>query len=192
MKSVRLVRNYRFLFVFSILFLSICLSTQAYELKLLQPGNTAPIISLDDINGVSHSFPASNTWNFIAYWSLFCHTCIEEMPALQQKLKSSEFKQLKSFFISLDSVRMKRAVSNFLTKRNLDGTVLLEKIVSGRYLSADQWGVKMTPSIFIVSPQGVVKYSHEGPADMENMLNILRNLIKTTDSTNIANKSKIK
>lgn len=158
--------------------LSLCVFAEDKTLNFLQPGKIAPVSKLCDTDNQFHSFPVSGAWNLVVYWSLFCHTCIEEMPVLQKKLDKPDFKNLKSFFISLDTVKMKNAVKNYLKKRKLQSTVLLEEIASDSYITADKWGVKMTPSVFIVSPGGIVKFSHEGPANMELMLNKLKSFMK--------------
>ena len=169
-----------------LLLLAILLCTSVLEAKkveFLKPNNKAPQSTLFATNNKKYSFPASGSWNIIIYWSLFCHSCIDEMPVLQRELRKPKFKHLKSFFIALDSIRMKKAHINFLAKRKLHTTVLMEEIASNSYVTADKWGVTTTPSLFIVSPSGKIKYSHEGPADMDAMLMKLENLLAIASKT---------
>lgn len=156
---------------------------EAKKVDFLRTGSQAPQLTLMGTNDKSYCFPATGSWNIVAYWSLFCHSCIDEMPTLHKELKKPQFKNLKAFFVSLDSVRMKKGLINFLKKRKLDTIVLMEEIASNSYVTADQWGVTTTPSLFIVSPQGTIKYSHQGPADMYMMLNKLEKLISKSTAT---------
>jgi len=179
MKSVL---NYRPI-VLLLAFLLYSTMLEAKKIDFLKPGCNAPSFTLQSTNDKMYSFPASGSWNLIAYWSLFCHSCIDEMPVLQRELNKVKFSNLKSYFVSLDSVRMKKALINFLARRRLNTTVLMEEIASNTYVTADKWGVTTTPSLFIVSPNGIIRYSHEGPADMDAMLSKLEQLMVNASTT---------
>ena len=53
---------------------------------LLQPGTVAPFCRLNGLDGNDYEFPASGSWNMIFYWSLFCHSCLEDIPEVQRRL----------------------------------------------------------------------------------------------------------
>ena len=165
--------------------------------SLVQPGTIAPINVLKDTSDEYRSFPVLGKWNMVFYWSLFCHSCIEEMPDLQSKLeeikdkrvysvidtKGNKFvfneeyimnykveikdKEFNTYFVSLDSEKMKKGLQNFIKRRRFTAPVLMEKVENEKYITADTWGVTMTPSVFIVNPEGKVVFSHEGPLDIE-------------------------
>lgn len=135
--------------------------------KLLAPGQLAPISSLTAINDIEHEFPVAGAWNMVFFWSLFCHSCIEEMPAVQARLADYGETGLKVFFVSLDTARMQKALINFCRLRDIKHNVLMERIASDSYEVADKWGVVMTPSVFIVDPEGKVAWSGQGPLDVE-------------------------
>lgn len=137
------------------------------KLVLLSPDQQAPSCQLTGIDNVDYSFPVPGNWNIIFFWSLFCHSCVEEIPAIQNLLVHSEQKNLQAFFISLDSSSRQKALLNFCSKRNLTQPVLMEQLASDSYLTADQWGVSTTPSVFIVAPDGKIAYSHQGPMDLD-------------------------
>ena len=134
---------------------------------LLTSGARAPACQLKGIDNQNYSFPEPGCWNMIFFWSLFCHSCIEEMPAVQERLASQKSEKFRSFFIALDSEKMQKALINFCKKRELKQPVLMEQLASGSYFAADRWGVSMTPSVFIVAPDGKIAYSHQGPMDIE-------------------------
>ena len=86
------------------------------SLSLLKPGDKAPINSLKDTSDIEHKFPIENKWNLVFYWSLFCHSCIEEMPEIQSGLESLAGKDFSTFFVSLDTEKMQKALINFKKK----------------------------------------------------------------------------
>jgi len=140
----------------------------------LSPNASAPVATLKDLNEKEQTFPVAGKWNVIFFWSLFCQTCIDEMPIFSEELKALRDLPLESFFITLDTAKMKKGVENFLKKRNFNLNVLLEEIASDSYKSADLWGVKMTPSTFFIDPEGKIVFSKEGPFDPAELFNLVR------------------
>ena len=135
--------------------------------RLLQPGTVAPTCRLTDTGGSEQTFPASGSWNIIFYWSLFCHSCLEEIPEAQNRIVALSRPDLKTWFVSLDTERMQKALQNFCQKRDLKLPVLMERVASDTWVTADQWGVVSTPAVFVVAPDGKVAYSHQGPSDLD-------------------------
>ncbi len=135
--------------------------------RLLQPGTVAPTCRLTDTGGSEQTFPASGSWNIIFYWSLFCHSCLEEIPEAQNRIMTLDRADLKTWFVSLDTERMQKALQNFCQKRDLKLPVLMERVASDTWVTADQWGVVSTPAVFVVAPDGKVAYSHQGPSDLD-------------------------
>lgn len=135
--------------------------------ELLIPGAIAPVCKLKGIDNLDYTFPEPGHWNMIFFWSLFCHSCLEEIPVVQAQLGNRDQGKLKSCFVSLDSERMQKALINFSRKRDLKQPILMEQLASASYVTADQWGVSTTPSVFIVAPDGKIAYSHQGPMDID-------------------------
>ena len=151
---------------------SVCSAQEAVEgnkpaLSLLQPGSVAPINTLQNISNEECTFPIQKKWNLVFYWSLFCHSCIEEMPEIQEGLSKLDGKDFATYFVSLDTEKMQKALQNFKKRRKFPAPILMEKVENEKYLSADTWGVTMTPSVFIVSPEGKIIFSHQGPLDLD-------------------------
>ncbi len=150
--------------------------------NLLEVNEPAPNLILRDLQDKEQIFPCPGKWNIVFFWSLFCHTCIEEIPVISNEISDLKDRPVSFFFVSLDTVKLKKAVENFLKKRNLVLNVLLEEIASDSYKSADQWGVKTTPSAFLINPEGKIAFSREGPFDPEEMLSILRTALASGSS----------
>lgn len=127
---------------------------------------TAPVSSLlEALTNEPTTFPVLGQFNILFFWSLFCHSCLEELPKIQGILpKTSDFKV---FCVSLDSDRMQRGLINFARTRRIGYPILMEKIENGRYFVADKWGVTATPSVFVVNPAGEIVFSHFGPMDVD-------------------------
>ena len=104
------------------------------------------------------------------------------MPIIADEIGKLPNDKVHSFFITLDTAKMKTAVGNFLKKRNLTLNVVLEEIASDSYKTADTWGVKTTPSAFLIAPDGKIAFSREGPFDPEEMLKILRDCLARTST----------
>lgn len=143
--------------------------------KIIGEGEAAPInILREAVSNKEYTFPEKGKWNIVFYWSLFCHSCLQEIPAVKKRLKDND--DFSVFFVSLDSEQMQTGLKNFSLKRKLGKPLLMEKIIDSKYLTADQWGVVTTPSVFIVNPDGIVVFSHSGPMDVENIFIKFENL----------------
>ena len=164
-------QNCNLLLIFFVFFAGIAFAEPG---PFLTPGQPAPVSSLQDLNDTVQTLPVSGQWSMVFFWSLFCHSCIEEMPIIAEEIGKIPPGRAQSFFITLDTAKMKKAVVNFLNKRHLNLNVVLEEIASDSYKTADLWGVKTTPSAFLVDPDGKVVFSREGPFDPEELLKILR------------------
>jgi peroxiredoxin len=154
--------------LFFLLLFIVCASTSTFcqMPELLAPGASAPSSTLEGTDGNKHTFPASEAYSIIFYWSLFCHSCLDEIPGILSHLEKNDVKA-ETFFITLDTKRMEKGVKNFLKKRKIKHPVLYEEIASDSYVTADKWGVVMTPSVFITDPEGKVIYSNAGPMDID-------------------------
>lgn len=141
----------------------------------LPEGASAPTLALQDLEGRVATFPVAGSWNLVFFWSLFCHTCLEEVPLLASE--STRFADLPctAFFVSLDTVRMQKGLENYVKKRKLSCRILLEETVAAsRYFSADHWGVSQTPTTFLVDPAGKIVFQRQGPFDVEELWAKLR------------------
>lgn len=157
------------------MFISCCNATEPDLPKLLESGAKAPVNTLREaVSNSEYSFPEAGHWNIVFYWSLFCHSCLQEIPAVKKRLSDND--DFYVFFVALDSEQMQMALKNYSLKRKLKKPLLMERIVNDKYLTADQWGVTTTPSVFIVNPEGVIEFSHSGPMDVEEFFKTFSDL----------------
>ncbi|NLI75777.1 MAG: redoxin domain-containing protein [Candidatus Riflebacteria bacterium] len=153
--------------------------SRAEPVAFRQPGDAAPAMVLRDLADREVAFPVPGRWNLVFFWSLFCHSCLEEMPVLVPELNALPGRPVESFFVSLDTARLKKGLANFLAKRHLDCRLLLEEIASDSYRCADRWGVRTTPALFLVNPEGKIEFAREGPFPLDDLFTRLRALPPT-------------
>ncbi|MBF0545926.1 MAG: redoxin domain-containing protein [Candidatus Riflebacteria bacterium] len=142
--------------------------------KILKPGQIAPKCTLSNLLDTKIIFPTEKKWNLVLFWSLFCHSCLEEIPQICEEMAKKSDPALESYFVSIDTSRMKKGIKNFVSKRGIKSEILLDEIASQSYFAADLWGVKTTPSVFLVDPGGKIVFSCEGPFDPEKIWNELK------------------
>ena len=137
---MQLRRNYDFLgvkslgktfFLICIFFLPIVLFGEPRSFPAVN--EPVPNLVLRDLQDKEQIFPCPGKWNIVFFWSLFCHTCIEEIPIIASEIHDLKDQPVHSFFITLDTAKLKKGVENFLKKRNLVLNVLLEEIASDSY-----------------------------------------------------------
>jgi len=134
----------------------------------------APPLTLKDLEDRDHTFPVPGKWNLVFFWSLFCFSCLEEIPQLAEEMKPYASLGCESFFIAMDTARMRQGLMNYRKKRNLDIRILLEVIASDTYYAADAWGVKTTPTTLLIDPNGKVTFSRQGTFDTQELWAALR------------------
>ncbi|MBI3038745.1 TlpA family protein disulfide reductase [bacterium] len=174
---MQLHRNFSLFFFVSILFcFPPSLPSGKAAQELLKIGEISPQSCLQDFFDQPRVFPKSGQWNLIFFWSLFCQTCIEEMPFLCDELTNHFYQRCEGFFVCLDTAKMKNGVANFIKKRHLSCQVVFEEVASSSFKTADSWGVKLTPSTFLVDPEGKIVFSKEGPFELEELFGLLRKI----------------
>ncbi len=139
-------------------------------------GSSPRQISLESMTGARLSFPTPGRWTLVFFWSLFCHSCLEEMPVIQGELKKIPPERCDAYFITLDGVKMKTGVNNYLVKRSFNCNVLFEELASDTFLAADAYGVTTTPATFLLDESGKAVFVRVGPFDLEELLTALRKI----------------
>lgn len=149
--------------------------------EMLKVGETAPVTTLKNLDLEPVEFPKAGSYSLVFYWSLFCHSCLGEIPEVNTRLSELDDERIGAFFVSLDTERMHKGLVNFCKRRNLTLPVLMEEIVDEAYLSADKWGVVQTPSAFIVDPEGTIVFSHQGPLDLDSYFADLKTMLNNSE-----------
>lgn len=138
--------------------------------KILPPGTTAPSFNLPDLAGnhislnafcgPARSMPLINKTRqivILSFWATYCLPCAVEIPELEKFAKKHVNEPVKVLLVSIDE-QGEDIVAPFVQRYNYTLPVLLDlyRKTAGRY------GVKALPSLFVIDPEGVIRYSSSG------------------------------
>ena len=175
----------------------ICLSlavsnVKASENKLLKKGVTAPLFSLPTLTGKREmlsvwagenlSKPYINDKKhtvIISFWATYCVPCKKEIPQLHEFYDMYKDKDIKVFLISIDS-KGAAIVKPHVESAGYTLPVLLDPYKR----TADRYGVKSVPSLFVINKEGKIIYSAKGLKQDENLIEILENVIFKSGEAN--------
>jgi thiol-disulfide isomerase/thioredoxin len=146
-------------------------SAQAGEAsKLLKPGTDAPPFSLPSLDGGRRVLrvwcgdsllkPYMNSVKHVIvlnFWATYCKPCQKEIPQIAAFLKKHEGEPVKAFFVSIDKEGVQK-VRPFIEKEGYQVEVLLDMYAR----TAQRYGVKSVPALFVISPDGKIHYAASG------------------------------
>ncbi len=107
-------------------------------------------ISLEDFKG---------RWLLLDFWALTCKACIESFPkvnALQKEFRDS----LQFVLVGKNSVEDNGGIEKFYEKRSKDLNLTLVAVFDSVVIK--RWEVGPVPHIFIVDPNGIVRFITDG------------------------------
>ncbi len=146
--------------------------TEARKFLLLDTKGTR--LGLKDFVGSQAKAPKPLT--LLAFWSLSCVPCREEMPALiayAQKYAS----EVSLVFINLDSKDQAAAVGERLKELGSTGLLDPYQVTGKNYNVCNAQGACNVPALYGIRADGTIAYAHSGfsgAADLEKDLNALR------------------
>ena len=145
-------------------------SSEELQNNLVKPGTTAPTFSLPNVDGtrtVLRNY-AGDTLNMphinkvhqtviLSFWATYCKPCVKEMPQLIAFMKKHASDPIKFFPVSIDKEGA-LIVKPFLAEKAWEVESLLDPYAR----TAERYGVKSLPALFVIDPQGVVRYASSG------------------------------
>jgi len=150
---------------------------------LLEAGATAPDFSAVDGEGKEASFGElrGDSPAVIFFWSIFCQPCREEFPALVDIARTYAPRGLKSFAVNLDTEKLLPAAEKFVRKNGKNLTPLFESSRPGEEGgSAASFGVRYTPSIFLLAGDGTIRFASTGEASAGELRKAIDLLLATS------------
>ena len=119
-----------------------------------------PDVNIEDISGKVVSVRSLATKPLIiAYWSIACKPCIQELNAINDALadwrKEADFNVIA---VSVDDARLKAAAKNMAASRGWEFICLFD---DNQELKRAM-NVSLTPQSFVVDGEGNIIYSHSG------------------------------
>jgi len=144
---------------------------------ILQPGTTAPGFSLPTLTGTREvlsvycgaqlSKPYVNNIHHIvilSFWATYCKPCQKEIPELHAFAAKHQKDSVKIFCISIDKEGAD-IVAPFVKEKNYTLPVMLDPYKA----TAQRYGVKSLPSLFVIGPDGIIRYSSTGFDERTNL-----------------------
>lgn len=139
----------------------------AYALVLLcavatagavEPGEAAPDFELPrlDAPGTLRLSELKGRWIYLDFWTSWCTPCRESFPWMNRLAAGPAPGGLRVVAVSLDRDRADAAA--FLRRHNPAFAVAWD----GGRETADAYGFEGLPAAYLIGPDGVVRYLHEG------------------------------
>jgi thiol-disulfide isomerase/thioredoxin len=143
------------------LILSVCATFGgSAEAKPLAEGAPLPVFNATDMEGKEiDSARFAGKVLMLDFWSIYCSTCIKEMPHLVDLYNKYNPQGLEVIGVDLDPFPPKR-IKKFL--KGLDFTITYPNILDRKGKMKALMGVSMLPTTILVDTSGVVRLFHVG------------------------------
>jgi thiol-disulfide isomerase/thioredoxin len=142
--------------------------------ELLPVGSPAPLFEAVDTDGNAFSLAEALKERpvLLAFWSLFCATCRDELPILEQEQPKHRDK-VQFVTVNLDEAPRAKTVKGFAKQQGFTMRMLLNK-VEGREFNIDGvFKIKATPALYLVNRDGTVAYGHYGALSPEELAEVV-------------------
>lgn len=111
----------------------------------------------------------------VFFWSIFCAPCRQEFAHLVQLARQPPVPGLKVLAVNIDSPKLRPQATRFLATQGDALTGIFDReSEAGRYQIAGLFGVSVTPSTFLVGPEGDVRASWSGEIDVATLAAAVR------------------
>ncbi len=153
--------------------------------SVLGPGTPAPSFSMPSLSGKRESLriwcgeklvkPYLNDVPhtvIISFWATYCKPCQKEIPELQKFYDKHKEENVKIFLISIDD-KGAGVVVPFAQERNYQLPILFDPYKK----TAERYGVKSLPALFVVDPGGIIRYSSIGYKEDVSLMEILETVL---------------
>ncbi len=98
----------------------------------------------------------------VLFWSLFCPPCREEMPYFAALARRYSPRGLEVVSVNVDGPELARAVERYAAQEELPFPVAMDEREGQDFVFARAYGVTGTPALFLVDPDGTIRWSHQG------------------------------
>ncbi|MEZ5449307.1 MAG: TlpA disulfide reductase family protein [Thiolinea sp.] len=110
----------------------------------------------------------------VVFWATSCSGCVKEIPelnALHDEMKARGFKVI-AIAMSYDELPL---IQNMRQQKNMNYDIVFDKDGT---LAEAFGGIMVTPTNFLISPEGKIALQKMGEFDPEEMRGLLDNLLK--------------
>lgn len=141
----------------------------------LAAGKDAPLFETVDMEGKPFVLKDAIAEGpvMLVFWSLFCGSCRDELPILQEELPKFEAAKVRLIALNLDEASRQKSVKTFAKQQGFTFPILMNKSETKSYDIDLTYDVKMTPALYLIGKDGKVIFSHYGPLNPEELQEVL-------------------
>jgi len=146
----------------------------AVDADLLPVGSPAPAFEAVDTDGKAFTLAEAIKEKpvLLVFWSLFCGTCRDELPILEQEQPKYADK-VQIVTINLDEAPRAKTVKGFAKQQGFTFRMLLNKIDGKEFLIDQTYKIKATPALYLVNRDGTIAYGHYGAINPEELAEVV-------------------
>jgi len=147
---------------------------RATEPDLLPIGSPAPLFEAVDTEGAPFTLAEAIKGKpaLLVFWSLFCGTCRDELPILQQE-QAKYADQVQFITINLDEAPRAKTVKGFAKQQGFSFRMLLNKSEGKEFLIDQAYKIKATPALYLVKTDGTIAFGHYGALNPEELAEVI-------------------
>lgn len=172
-------------FLFLVCFAAMLMAQMPEENKLLPAGETAPSFSLPMVDGDRLSLsmycgailskPFLNKIRqtvIVSFWATYCKPCQKEIPELIAFAAKHQNENVTILCVSIDK-QGAEIVEPFVKEKNYTLPVLLDPYAK----TAERYGVKSLPALFVIDTMGIVRFASSGYNDNSDLGDKLEKIV---------------
>ena len=146
----------------------------ASEADLLPVGSIAPAFEAMDTEGKGFALAEAIKEKpvLLVFWSIFCGTCRDELPILEQE-KPKYADKVQFVTVNLDEAPRAKTVKGFAKQQGFTMRMLLNKIDGKEFLIDQTYKIKATPALYLVNRDGTIAYGHYGAINPEELAEVI-------------------
>jgi peroxiredoxin len=157
--------------------------TAALDPETLPVGSPAPRFESVDPDGVPFSLDEALKEGpvLLVFWSLFCGTCMEELPIIEQELPKFGGR-VQILAVNLDEAPRARNVKQVAKQKGFTFRMLLNKVeqkaadgsvVKKEFEIDKAFRIKATPALYLVNRDGTIAYGHYGALNPDELAEVI-------------------
>lgn len=150
---------------------------RAVDVELLPVGSPAPALESVDVDGQPFNLAEALKVKpvLLVFWSLFCATCRDELPILEQEMPKYQ-EQVQFITVNLDEAPRAKTVKGFAKQQRFSFKMLLNKTEEREFLIDKAYNIKATPAIYLVNSDGTIAFGHSGALNPEELAEVMEKI----------------
>ena len=154
------------------------------EPDLIPVGAPAPMFESVDTEGVPFTMAEALKQGpvMLVFWSLFCASCMEELPIIEQE-QSKYAGKVQIITVNLDEgpralsnvrqVKKQRGFTFRILFNKVDRKAADGSVEKKEFHIAATYKIKATPMLYLVNRDGTIAYGHAGPLNPEELAEVV-------------------